>query len=211
MKKVFPFRVSGAALLQNDHAVTLKKSLCLAASDLHGLRDQVAALPGICGADDADFKRSDPNVRAYLIAGRLAFYDADRTGGGRVVLLDSGGSGAYEQDLAYWRDYVQFGRQFGRGHLFVGTLPSTPVSEVAIELDLRGGGYYLDAPDEPDAIWREAESLLAEKPCADAVLAAIRRHGLLAVYLLERGETEFDAESENPPFFPDTLKKQAEV
>ena len=47
------------------------------------------------------------------------------------------------EDSAYWKDYIAHGRRRGRGTLFVDTLASIPLCEVAIALQLHGPAGYL--------------------------------------------------------------------
>jgi len=54
------------------------------------------------------------------------------------------GDGCVNNNLEYWNDYVAYGKQSGRGGLFVATLPSTPFAEAMITLNAHGECVYLN-------------------------------------------------------------------
>ena len=60
-----------------------------------------------------------------------------------VSIIGFGGDGVRHSNPAYWKDYIDHGRRRGRGTLFVDTLASIPLCEVAIALQLHGPAGYL--------------------------------------------------------------------
>ena len=106
---------------------------------------------GVLSAEaSADFRRASLTVKhAILAAAKLK----ERLGAGwrpeQITLLGTGGDGVRFSNPAYWQDYVSHGSRRGRGTLFVDTLASIPLCEVAIALHLHGpAGYLAGAPME---------------------------------------------------------------
>ena len=106
---------------------------------------------GVLSAEaSADFRRASLTVKhAILACAKLK----ERLGAGwhpeQITLLGTGGDGVRFSNPAYWQDYVSHGSRRGRGTLFVDTLASIPLCEVAIALHLHGpAGYLSGAPME---------------------------------------------------------------
>lgn len=182
----YPWQVSGAAKLCGLRLTSARKSVSLESGDLSGLLSGLLALPGLPRVSTEDFRRGDPVVRQHLLAAILAVFDADAQPGGNTALLSRSREGCLTQNRAYFSDYVQYGRQYGKGHLFVGTLPSTPVCEAAIALGFHGAAYYIDTLDRMDLFLREIELLLADHP---SVLAFHREGETLYAFFLVPGST----------------------
>ena len=188
MKNFCSWNLAGAAkICGSDRMVSAKKKIVLESGDLSGLLSALLALPGLPRVSTEDFRRGDFAVRQHLLAAILAVFDADAGTGGNTALLGHSREGCLQQNRSYFSDYVQYGRQYGKGHLFVGTLPSTPVCEAAIALGFHGAAYYLDTRDRADVFWRETELLLADHP---SVLAFHRRKETLFAFFLRPGRTD---------------------
>ncbi len=61
------------------------------------------------------------------------------------AVLGFGVQGSREEDRIYWNDYCVNGRVSGRGHLFVGTLATTPLCQVSMAFGLHGEVCYQEA------------------------------------------------------------------
>ena len=186
MNRAFLWHVSGAARLCGPRLTSARKNILLESGDLSGLLSGLLALPGLPCVSTEDFRRGDPVARQHLLTAILAVFDADAGSGGDTALISHSQEGCLKQNRAYFSDYVQYGRQYGKGHLFVGTLPSTPVCEAAIALRFHGAAYYIDTLGRTDLFWREAELLLADHP---SVLAFHREGGILYSFFLVPGRT----------------------
>lgn len=115
----------------------------------------------------------------------------------RTAVLDCGREGCHQENLLYYRDYLENGRHLGRGHLFVGTLPSTPLCEAAISLGLNGPAYYMDPLDRNELLWNEIEFLLEEDE-NERVLLFHFTGGVLYVFCFTKGSTLLE-DPELPP------------
>lgn len=178
------WQVAGAAKLCGLRLTSARKGLLLESGDFSGLLSGLLALPGLPHVSTEDFRRGDLVVRQHLLTAILAVFDADAPSGGNTALISHSRTGCLIQNRAYFSDYVQYGRQYGKGHLFVGTLPSTPVCEAAIALGFHGAAYYVDTLDRVDLFWREIELLLADHP---SVLAFFREGETLYAFFLVPG------------------------
>jgi len=113
-------------------------------------REALIARGVLSAAESADFRRASLTVKhAILACTKLK----ERLGAGwhpeQITLLGTGGDGVRFSNPAYWQDYVSHGSRRGRGTLFVDTLASIPLCEVAIALHLHGpAGYLSGAPME---------------------------------------------------------------
>ena len=186
MNSSYQWQVAGAAKLCGMRLTSARKKISLESADLSGLLSGLLALPGLPRVFTEDFRRGDPVVRQHLLAAILAVFDADAGSGGNTALLSHSREGCLKQNRAYFSDYLQYGRQYGKGHLFVGTLPSTPVCEAAIALRFHGAAYYIDTLENMDLFWRETELLLVDHP---SVLAFHREKENLYAFFLVPGAT----------------------
>ncbi len=88
-----------------------------------------------------------------------------------IGLVGAGYEGCLTADENYFRDYVRSGRSMGRGNLFIYTLPSSTLGEVAIALALTGPGLHIHADRDPlGTLVREATEFVADGE-AEAMLA----------------------------------------
>ena len=186
MSRSYRWQVSGAAKLCGSRLTSARKNVLLESDDLSGLLASLLALSGLPRVSTEDFRRGDTVVRQHLLSAILSVFDADAGSGGNTALISHSQEGCLRQNRAYFSDYVQYGRQYGKGHLFVGTLPSTPVCEAAIALRFHGAAYYVDTLGRMELFWREIELLLADHP---SVLAFHREKETLYAFFLTPGCT----------------------
>ena len=123
---------------------TWRRGIAISGEDTQDAKAKVAAetedFPHVFGLDN--FRRGDAKVRTYILASILAHRDAEVDSVRPTAIIDFGRQGCHEQNLDYFNDYREHGRHLGRGHLFVGTLPTTPPCEAAISLKLTGPCFY---------------------------------------------------------------------
>ena len=98
-----------------------------------------------------NFGRFDMPSKLVCCAAALALHDAgvvpadDEKGSYGIVGTSEDGS--LHSNEKYFRDYIEEGRDLARGALFIYTLPSSPLAEAAICLDLRGPMIYIGVND----------------------------------------------------------------
>lgn len=95
-----------------------------------------------------NFGRFNITAQNYCNSVAMAFHDAgiSRNSNDKKIdisVIGSGNNGATEDNLAYFKDYVESGRNIARGNLFVYTLPTSPLGEVAIAYKLKGQIQYI--------------------------------------------------------------------
>ena len=107
-------------------------------------RDALVARGVLSTEDTADFRRASLAVKhAILAAAKLKERMGNAWRPDEITIIGSGGDGVRHSNPAYWKDYIDHGRRRGRGTLFVDTLASIPLCEVAIALQLHGPAGYL--------------------------------------------------------------------
>ncbi len=134
--------------------------------------DDADAVTAFCGRPLKYVSRLTDEARAAIVACRLALPAAAVPASREVALLAAGDDASLAADLGYFADYVAHGRSLGRGNLFVHTLPSSTLGQVAIALGLAGPAWHLqDARQPVHALLAEAELLLAhgDAECALAI------------------------------------------
>ena len=96
------------------------------------------------------YARMTPETRCCLFAASLALknarWDANRR---EIGLLSAGSDGCLQPNGEYFQDYVANGRTLGRGNLFIYTLPTSALGEVAIALSLTGPCMFIHEGDDP--------------------------------------------------------------
>jgi len=110
------------------------------------------------------FSRMTPETKSCLTAASVALRSlAPETAAKEVGLVAAGNDGCVKADQNYFRDYVREGRSMGRGNLFIYTLPTSTLGEVAIALSLNGPSMFLHADSAPiQSLVHQAEQLLAD-------------------------------------------------
>ena len=111
---------------------------------LGSAREELIASGVLSAEDSADFRRASLTVKhAILAAARLKEAAGMAWHPEEITIIGTGGDGVRFSNPAYWQDYVTHGSRRGRGALFVDTLASIPLCEVAIALRLHGAAGYL--------------------------------------------------------------------
>lgn len=109
----------------------------------------------------SDFRRFSPYAKIFTLAVGLALRDSSiafmpeqRVG---VLLSDDF---EHESDqVAYFEDYVEGGRELGRSSLFVHTLPTSAAVDASVCFGLRGPLLYVHGEDD---IWGEMLSMATD-------------------------------------------------
>ncbi len=158
----------GTAEISNAQLVMRNRNRVLSGSPAE-LLAQLIALPGVPAANMLDFRRGCAKVRFAMLGATAALFDAGIPPSDRIALIGAGTDGSRTENLVYFQDYTEHGRDGGRGQLFVGTLPTTPLCEAAIALSLHGPAFYLDTNGDRGQLNQELELTLAD-PAIDAVL-----------------------------------------
>ena len=184
----YPWHVIGGVTADGLSFRTWRRGLVYAAEDTQDAKAKVSAVqddfPHVCGLDN--FRRGDAKVRTYILAAILAHRDAEVDSVRETAVIDFGRQGCHEQNLNYFNDYREHGRHLGRGHLFVGTLPTTPPCEAAISLKLTGPCFYMDAFDRWPVLWDEVTNFF-EMPGIRRVMICRYESDKLTVLLAESG------------------------
>ena len=188
MNHVYPWHVVGGVTVDGLSFRTWRRGLVYSGEDTLDAKAKVSEpqdeFPHVYGLDN--FRRGDAKVRTYILASILAHRDASVDAVRETAVIDFGRQGCHEQDIEYFNDYLEHGRHLGRGHLFVGTLPTTPQCEAAISLKLTGPGFYMDAFDRFPVLWDEVTNFF-EMPWIRRVMVCRFESGRLTVLLAEPG------------------------
>lgn len=194
----YGFRIVGASLYTDASIHTYFKNLNYSSEDLHGLRDNVIEDDFKIGTQYhlENFRRGDDKTRSYILNALCAHRDAGLDACPETAALDFGREGCHEQNVRYYRDFLEHGKHRGQGHLFVGTLPTTPICEVAIALKLYGGIYYFNAFDRFDALWTEIEMQFECTPVKRVLVCNYTKTRLLT-FLVIPGETDIPENLKN--------------
>ena len=151
-----------------------------------GLEWQYADLRSLCAQllkDDVlvypieNFARFDQASKLVTLSVALSLYDADIPYG-KVKKQDIGvvGAspvGALASNLAYFRDYVAYGRKLGRGNLFIYTLASSPLAEAAIHFGLQGPTFYMRHLEKTEENLLAQAEMMVRNQEAQAMLVVV--------------------------------------
>ncbi len=126
----------------------------------------------------------------YCLAGALAlrdvFEDPDSI---RLTLLEAGvlglsRDGALQPNLEYFKDYVQSGRKLARGNLFIHTLPTSPLAEVAITFGFKGPIFHLSAANPKLNLLFDRSEALGQKSEGLNILCCVASdHAVICIFL----------------------------
>ena len=109
-----------------------------------------AEIPALVGRPVKYYARMTAETRCCLFAASLAIKHAGwETNSIEVGLLSAGSEGCVQANAEYFQDYVDNGRTLGRGNLFIYTLPTSALGEVAIGLSLTGPSMFIRSSDDP--------------------------------------------------------------
>ena len=117
------------------------------------LRDEILSLPDCPEADLGDFGRGATSVRRMMLAALLCAWDFGGKLPADTGVIGWNGSGCAAEDRRFWKDYVDCGKEAGRGGLFVPTLPTIPYDEAAIMLGCHGPSFYLRTAASTAELW----------------------------------------------------------
>ena len=133
----------------------------------------VAQATALIGLPVKYFSRMTLEARYCLCAASMALDAAQwtPTDHPEIGLIAAGFAGVLEADRQYFTDYVANGRSIGRGNLFIYTLPTSALGEVAIPLKLTGPMLHVHGDAKPVGnLFRTAQRLVADKE-ASGILA----------------------------------------
>ena len=123
-----------------------------------------------------NFGRFDTLSKMACCAGALALRDADilysEHRKQNIGIIGTNIAGSFPSDVYYFKDYVESGRMLARGNLFIYTLPSSPLAEVAISFGFQGPLLYMTFPQ------KQVSSLLR---CAGKMILLQETSAMLAV------------------------------
>jgi 3-oxoacyl-[acyl-carrier-protein] synthase II len=118
--------------------------------------------------------RMTAEARCSLVAASLAMKAAGWDSHHQVLaIMGTGYEGCLAADAAYFQDYVDGGQSMGRANLFIYTLPTSALSEVAIALNLTGPALHLAT---------NLHSLVAMVEQARSIVESAEAHGVLCVW-----------------------------
>lgn len=121
-----------------------------------------AEVPALIGRPVKYYARMTAETRCCLCAASLAIKAAKWDSASEEIgLLCAGSEGGLRANEEYFRDYVANGRTLGRGNLFIYTLPTSALGEVAIALSLTGPCLFIDDGIDPVAsLAKHAEQMI---------------------------------------------------
>ena len=76
---------------------------------------------------------------------------------GTAAVLGYGDDGSHYGNLKYWHDFEDNGKVAAQGHLFVGTLASTPLCQLALTLGCHAPVYYVSPVGESSILTNELD------------------------------------------------------
>jgi len=74
---------------------------------------------------------------AFDLAGQIALDPA------KIGMLGLSRDGALKANVEYFKDYIQSGRKSARGNLFIRTLPTSPLAQVAMIFGFKGPIFHM--------------------------------------------------------------------
>ena len=151
---------------------------------LNEMRVALTNLSGMPEGDWTDFGRGSNAVRRLMLSGALAAWDYGAELPPDTGVIGWNGCGCTAENLRFWHDYVQNGRENGRGGLFVATLPTIPFCEAAIAFGWKGPSAYFRTEESTLALFR----LIAGRPAGKYVIGEITEKTACAL-LFETDET----------------------
>ncbi|MFW6414726.1 MAG: hypothetical protein ACOCZ2_00285 [Thermodesulfobacteriota bacterium] len=139
-----------------------------------------------------NFSRLDPIAKSALCTAGLAVTDAAiaKDKQSNLGIIGESSRGCLEANTAYFRDYVDNGRQQGRGKLFVYTLPSTPLAETAIALGCQGPLFYTSFSENPLYNLLEQASQLADPESETGMIAVYADRDMGLGFILQPTENK---------------------
>jgi hypothetical protein len=186
----FKLSLRGMALVNSNYALTMNRGISFESKDgIAGIHREIIAAKTIPLMRFDNFRRAGEKARLAMLGSALAFADAGASDGGNVAVIGWGGEESTIENRTYFTDYAVNGRFLSRSQLFIGTLPTTPLCEAAICLNLHGPIFYFHSDGTLNSVLAEAESLLSDKSATKALLLGISSGTLLALLLDQTGES----------------------
>ena len=180
------------ALVNSNHALMMNKALSFESKDgVAGIYREITGSEKIPPTRFDNFRRAGEKARLAVIGSLLAFADAGLSPGGNIAVIGWGGEESIMENRAYFTDYAVNGRFLSRSQLFIGTLPTTPICEAAICLNLHGPVFYFHSDGGLGTVLAEAESLTSAGSATQVLLLGIKCDTALAL-LLEMTEDAHD-------------------
>jgi len=176
-------------------------------NDLH----RILKTEGFLSERVKNIGKFDPSTRRLFCAAALALHDANFSNDWKnIVLIGTGTEECTQANQTYFEDYAGHGRKLARANLFIYTLPTSPLAEIAIHFKLDGPLLYT-APlaNIGRYIFSTANGLLADGESSH-VLALWAEKDVTVALLLngEAGElSETFRAAENPSELINYLKE----
>jgi len=155
-----------------------------------------AEIPALIGRPVKYYARMTAETRYCLCSASIALKSAGWDSKAiEIGLLSAGSDGCAHANEEYFRDYVANGRTLGRGNLFIYTLPTSALGEVAIALSLTGPSIFLHDPTQPLAcLNRTAEQIISDGE-ATGMLALWSDASAAVCLAIDRGQSPDSIES----------------
>jgi len=174
--------IAGAGWVGSDAYGAVRKQI--QKESTNGLFESLKT-EGVFSERVKNFGRFDTQTRGAFCAAALALHDANFSEDWKKTGLI--GTGSEESTLAnqmFFADYADYGRKLARANLFIYTLPTSPLAEIAIHFKLNGPLFYTSAD-----LLCTASGLLTDGE-ASCVLALWSEKGFTAALLLnsEKGD-----------------------
>ena len=135
--------------LDSSIATMSSREQPIAFESLQHLKQLMTDSSDFVQGDLADFRRAADNVRlAQLVTILCASNLGEKWTHEGTALIGVNGDGCALNNRLFWDDFTSHGHDNGRASLFVPTLPSIPVCEAAIALNIQGPVRYIAAESE---------------------------------------------------------------
>jgi hypothetical protein len=85
-----------------------------------------------------------------------------------LLLVDENGS--FEANVDYYEDYLDSGEKLARGNLFIYTLATSPLAQLAIYLNVNGALQYLQSSSDNKSFARKQAKIMIDNKNAKTVL-----------------------------------------
>ena len=139
-----------------------------------------------------NFGRLDPQSRVTCCAVGLALRDArielSPNQKKAIGIVGTCSSGSLASDIKYFRDYIDSGRTLGRGHLFIYTLPSSPLAEAAVYFGCLGPLLYIDDRQDPFGTTVRTASEMIRASEAGTMVAGVTEEEGAAYFVLQKAK-----------------------
>lgn len=143
-----------------------------------------------------NFGRFDVPTRRAFCAAALALHDADFVVTESPVGLIGGGTEECTfANQKYFLDYAEHGRKLARANLFIYTLPTSPLAEIAICFKLDGPLFFTSSLSNSSAHLMNRACGLIEEGAASSMLILWMEKDFAGAFLLQAGENNLPHEA----------------